>query len=63
LAKLWCCTRLAPLPSGAGVGSGVFAYSTPLFPPTGHQAWDNHVVTNPATGQVLAGNVCNMGKP
>jgi hypothetical protein len=63
LAKLWCCTRLAPLPSGAGVGSGVFAYSTPLFPPTGHQTWDNHVVTNPATGQVLAGNVCNMGKP
>jgi hypothetical protein len=62
LAQKWCCTRLQPS-NGKGVGTGVFAYSTPLFPPTGHQAWDNHVVTNPATGVVLAGNVCNMGKP
>jgi hypothetical protein len=62
LARLWCCTRLVPS-NGKGVGTGVFAYSTPVFPPTGHQAWDNHVVTNPATGQILAGQVCEMGKP
>jgi hypothetical protein len=62
LTKLWCCTRLAPS-NGEGFGSGVFAYSTPLFPPTGHQAYDNHIVTNPATDKVLAGAVCDMGRP
>jgi hypothetical protein len=62
LTKLWCCTRLAPF-NGMGFGSGVFAYSTPLFPPTGHQSYDNHVVTNPATDKVLAGAVCSMGRP
>jgi hypothetical protein len=63
LARKWCCTRLANL-NGEGFGSGVFAYSTPLFPPTGHQAYDNHVVTNPATGQDPVGiKFCNMGKP
>jgi hypothetical protein len=62
LTKLWCCTRLAPF-NGMGFGSGVFAYSTPLFPPTGHQLYDNHVVTNPATDKVLAGAVCSMGRP
>jgi hypothetical protein len=62
LTKLWCCTRLAPS-NGEGFGSGVFAYSTPVYPPTGHASYDNHVVTNPATDQVLAGAVCNMGRP
>ena len=62
LTKLWCCTRLAPF-NGMGFGSGVFAYSTPLFPPTGHQSYDNHVVTNPATDKVLAGADCSMGRP
>ena len=62
LTQLWCCTRLAPF-NGKGFGSGVFAYSTPLFPPTGHQLYDNHVVTNPATDKVLAGAVCSMGRP
>jgi hypothetical protein len=62
LTKLWCCTRLAPF-NGEGFGSGVFAYSTPVYPPTGHGSYDNHVVTNPATGKVLAGADCNMGRP
>jgi hypothetical protein len=62
LTKLWCCTRLAPS-NDEGFGSGVFAYSTPVYPPTGHASYDNHVVTNPATDQVLAGAVCNMGRP
>lgn len=62
LAQLWCCTRLAPY-LGKGYGNGVFAYTTPQFPPTGHQLYDNHVVTTPATDKVLAGGVCNMGRP
>ena len=62
LAKLWCCTRLATV-NNVGFGSGVFAYSTPAYPPTGHLLFDNNVVTNPATDKVLAGNVCNMGRP
>ena len=63
LSKLWCCTRLAPL-NGQGFGTGVFAYSTPQDPPTGHQLYDNKVVTNPATDKV--GNpkdICNGGRP
>jgi hypothetical protein len=62
LTKLWCCTRLAPF-EGKGSGSGVFAYSTPQYPPTGHTLYENKVVTNPATDKILAGDVCNMGRP
>jgi hypothetical protein len=62
LTKLWCCTRLAQ-DRGMGFGSGVSAYSTPADPPTGHRLYDNKVGTNPATDQVLAGTVCNMGRP
>ena len=62
LAQKWCCTRLEPF-EGRGTGTGVFAYSTPQYPPTGHQLYDNHVVTNPATDKVLAGKVCDGGRP
>ena len=63
LARLWCCTRLAPV-NGQGYGSGVFAYSTPQDPPTGHQLYDNKVVTNPATDRVGNPNdICNAGRP
>ena len=62
LTKKWCCTRLPPF-KGEGHGAGVFAYSTPQYPPTGHQLYENHVVTVPATDKVLAGDPCDMGRP
>jgi hypothetical protein len=62
LSKLWCCTRLATVDK-VGYGSGVFAYSTPPDPPTGHLLYENKVVTNPATDKIGAGAVCNGGRP
>jgi hypothetical protein len=62
LSRLWCCTRLAPL-DGKGVGAGVFAYSTPQDPPTGHLLYENKIITDPARAAAGSGTVCNMGRP
>jgi hypothetical protein len=57
LSKAWCCSLLP------GSGAGVFAYSTPVVPPTPHQLLQNQVVTLKADPFADPDTMmtCNMG--